>query len=392
MTSLPIEMPPGQSASAPAKSEPRRRIVFLGLRGIPNIQGGVEKHVEMLASELNSCGWDVEVIGRSRYLPQGGSRSWNGIRVLPLWAPRKMALEAIVHTFLGVWLAALRRPDILHIHAVGPALFVPLARLLGLRVVVTHHGYDYERQKWGGFARSVLKLGEYFGMRLSHGRIAVSNGVARTMAARYHAPVAFVPNGVSLAPPAAETGILAEFALKPKRYVLLAARFVPEKRQCDLIQAFAKLDRPGFQLVLAGDAEFETPYSAEVRALAKRTPGVVLTGFQTGARLAELFANAALFVLPSSHEGMPIALLEAMASGLPVLASDIAANKEIDLPAEDYFPLGDIDALARAIATKMANPLSEERIRAQRLHVEQTYSWPGVAQQTLQVYRASLAQ
>ena len=198
MTSLPIEAPPGKAASATTQPEPRRRIVFLGLRGIPNVQGGVEKHVEMLAGELTACGWDVEVIGRSRYLPHAGSVSWNGIRVSPLWAPRKMALEAIVHTFLGVWVAAWRRPDILHIHAIGPALLVPLARLLGLRVVVTHHGYDYDRQKWGGLARRMLKLGEYCGMRLSHGRIAVSNDVARTMASRYDAPVAFVPNGVSI--------------------------------------------------------------------------------------------------------------------------------------------------------------------------------------------------
>lgn len=390
MTSLPIAMPPGKSASAAAMPEPRRRIVFLGLRGIPNVQGGVEKHVEMLAGELVSCGWDVEVIGRSRYLPHVGSGSWNGIRVSPLWAPRRMAFEALVHTFIGVWLAALRRPDILHIHAVGPALLVPLARLLGLRVVVTHHGYDYERQKWGGLARRVLKLGECFGMRLSHGRIAVSSEVAQAMAARYAAPVTYVPNGVSVAPPGAETGILDEFGLQPKRYVLLAARFVPEKRQPDLIKAFAKCGAAGFQLVLAGDAEFETPYSREVRALAKSVPGVVLTGFQTGDRLAELFANAALFVLPSSHEGMPIALLEAMASGLPVLASDIAANKALALPTDDYFPLGDIDALAKAMAIKIANPLSEEQARAQALQVEQAYSWPSVAQKTLQVYRSTL--
>ncbi len=390
MTNVPVEAPLGQCAATAVKSEPRRHIVFLGLRGIPNVQGGVEKHVEMLAGELSSAGWDVDVIGRSRYLSHAGAKTWNGIRILPLWAPRKMALEAIVHTFLGVWVAAWRRPDILHIHAVGPALFVPLARLFGLRIVVTHHGYDYERQKWGGFARCVLKLGEYFGMRLSHGRIAVSNEVARTMASRHGAVVAFVPNGVTIPRNAAETGILGEFGLRSKRYVLLAARFVPEKRQIDLIKAFAKGADPDFQLVLAGGAEFETPYSREVRALAASVPGVVLTGFQTGDRLADLFANAALFVLPSSHEGMPIALLEAMGYGLPVLASDIVANKELGLPAEDYFPLGDIDALAKAMTAKLANPLSEEQARAQALQVEQAYSWPSVAQKTLQVYRSTL--
>jgi len=173
--------------------------------------------------------------------------------------------------------------------------------------------------------------------------------------------------------------------------VLLAARFVPEKRQRDLIEAFARCGDPGFKLVLAGGAEFETDYSREVKALAQSVPGVVLTGFQTGDRLAELFANAGLFVLPSSHEGMPIALLEAMAFGLPVLASDIVANKELGLPESDYFPLGDVDALTAGMMAKMAHPFSDAQIRARMDHVEQTYSWSHVAQSTLQVYRALLA-
>ncbi len=148
-------MPGGATASMPAsvyRELPieRRRVMMIGLRGIPNVQGGVEKHVEMLAGRLIAHGWDVEVVGRRRYLAVPAPHSWNGIRVTPLWSPRMMALEAIVHTFLGVCYAALRRPDILHIHAVGPALLVPLARLMRLDVVVTHHGYDYDRQKWGG--------------------------------------------------------------------------------------------------------------------------------------------------------------------------------------------------------------------------------------------------
>lgn len=369
----------------------RRRVVMLGLRGIPNVQGGVEKHVEMLAGKLVEHGWDADVIGRRHYLQKPSSFSWNGIRVFPLWAPRLMALEAFVHTFVGVCFAALRRPDILHIHAVGPALLVPLARLLGMKVVVTHHGYDYDRQKWGTFAKCMLRLGEFMGMRLSHGRIAISKEIVHAMGERHGAAVTFVPNGVAVSPSRGETGILDEFGLEPRRYVLLAARLVPEKRQTDLIQAFAKLGNAEFKLVLAGDGEFETPYVQQVRAMAANVAGVVLAGFQTGDRLAELFANAALFVLPSSHEGMPIALLEAMAHGLPVLASDIVANRELDLPGDDYFPLGDIDALTTAIARKIANPPSKEQVLSKIRHAELTYSWSGVAAKTLAVYGSLLS-
>ncbi len=375
-------------AGAPARR--KGRVTMLGLRGIPDVQGGVEKHVEMLAGRLAAQGWEVEVVGRSPYLPGRGAREWNGVRVVPLWAPQRAALEALVHTFLGVCRAAVRRPDILHIHAVGPALMVPLARLLGLRVAVTHHGYDYDRQKWGRFARAALKLGERFGMGWSHGRIAVSGDIARTMDARYGIAVDFVPNGVAVAPGDARTGILNDLGLAPRRYILLAARFVPEKRQTDLIRAFVGLGDPRFRLVLAGDAEFDSAYAREAKKLASDTPGVVLAGFQSGDRLAELFASAALFVLPSSHEGMPIALLEAMAYGLPVLASDIVANREIGLPEGDYFPLGDTGALAAAMAEKLAALPGEDEMRRRAREVEAAYSWSGIARRTEAVYEAVL--
>ena len=75
----------------------------------------------------------------------------------------------------------MERPDILHIHGIGPAFFTPLGRMLGLNVVVTHHMANYENEKWNGFARSILRFGERVGMRLSQGRIAVSPSLAERM-------------------------------------------------------------------------------------------------------------------------------------------------------------------------------------------------------------------
>ena len=165
---------------------------------------------------------------------------------------------------------------------------------------------------------------------------------------------------------------------------------MPEKRQLDLIRAFEKLGRSDIKLVLAGNAEFESAYAREVAAAAAATPNVVLTGFQTGQRLAELFSRAALFVLPSSHEGMPIALLEALAHGLPVLASNIRANLDLELTLDDYFPLGDTEALTRAMARKLSEPEDAAKAQQRMRDIACAYDWSSVAQKTGVVYAEAM--
>lgn len=378
-----------RSARGKSLPVPAPRVLMLGLRGLPHVQGGVEKHVEQLALQLLKANWTVEVIARAPYVKQNKSYVWSGIRVIPLWSPTYTKLEAIVHTFTGVLYAAWSRPDILHIHAIGPSLLVPLARLLGLTVVVTHHGFDYDREKWGFIAKTALRLGEYFGMRFANARIAVAKNIAEAMEKRYSVPVKFIPNGVSVDTNTVDTDVLGHFDLAPNRYIVIVSRIVQEKRQLDLIEAFEKLAPSDMKLVIVGKGDEGSHYAGRVFAAATRVTNVVCTGQQTGANLATLYRNAALFVLPSSHEGMPIAVLEAMAYRVPVVVSDIPANLALGLRSDAYFPLGDIDALAAAMKAK----LDRKRIGedgGSEAAIEALYSWSSSCDQTLDTYRTVL--
>jgi glycosyltransferase involved in cell wall biosynthesis len=365
------------------------RVMVLGLRGFPDVQGGVERHAEQLYPLLVQSGCDVEVIVRSAYVPPERN-CWKGIRFRRLWAPRLPGVEAMVHSLLGVLYAAIVRPDILHIHAVGPAIVTPLARLLRLRVIVTHHGPDYDREKWGRFARGLLRLGEKWGMRYAYRRIAISEVIRNLVFEKYRLDSIVIPNGVSLPVMPDTSEALAEFSLDAGRYILLVSRLVPEKRHLDLIEAFAQSGLWDWKLVLAGEIDRGNRYCLDVLSLAERTPGVVMTDFQTGKALHELYAHAGLFVLPSSHEGLPIALLEALSYGLPVLASNIPANLEVGLPAWHYFPLGDTTALAGALRRLAADPFTEEQRLERRRWVEQRYDWPQIAARTLEVYQQAV--
>lgn len=364
------------------------RIAVCGTRGFPGVQGGVEKHCEELYPRLVKLGCEVLVFTRTPYISENNRLSeWQGVKFYHLWCPRKKSLEAITHTFLAVSLAKKFKPDILHIHAIGPCLMVPIARSLGFKVVMTHHGPDYERAKWGRIAKIALKQGESWGVKFSHRIIAISRGIQEHVKKLYRREAIFIPNGVHIPeviPPGEE---LKRWSLEPRNYIFTACRFVPEKGLHDLIEAYQRLKNPPFKLVIAGDADHETPYSRKIKELAKQNSGIVLTGFIYGKRLAELYSNAGLFVLPSYYEGLPIALLEALSYGLPVLVSDIPQHRELPLPDFRYFQKGDVEHLARAMVELFHQGISSEERKKYLDLLQQDYDWDRIAEQTFELYK-----
>lgn len=359
---------------------------MLGLRGFPNVQGGVEKHVEQLAPFLVRLGCQVDIVSRYGYQPEVDVRQWPGIKFIRVWAPRSRSLEAFVHTFLGVCYAAISRPDILHIHAIGPSLMVPLAKLLGLRVVVTHHGPDYDRQKWGGFAKRMLELGERLGMRYSDARIVISDVIRKLVYSKYGVDSSLIPNGVQLPPLLTSSQVLEKFGLYSGQYILIVSRLVPEKRHLDLIQAFVSSELKEWKLVLVGASDHPDDYVLQLQNLVKDLPNVVMTGYQSGSELGELYSHAAFFVLPSSHEGLPIAMLEALSYGLPVIASDIPANLEVGLPSDNYFLLGDVESLSLKLKEFSAKHVTRESKIWLREWVIRSYNWEEISSKIFLVY------
>jgi glycosyltransferase involved in cell wall biosynthesis len=369
------------------KDSPVVKIMVLGIRGMPNVPGGVETHAEHLYARLAALGCSVEALVRSPFVAPG-QRYFGAIRLRRLWSPRRNGLEALIHSVLGVLYAAVVRPDILHIHAIGPAIVTPIARILGLKVVVTHHGPDYEREKWGHFARFVLRAGERLGMKYANERIAISQVIADRVRVQYGRDCTLIPNGVVPVMTSSDSSQIRRFNLDSGRYFLQVSRLVPEKRQLDLIRAFVLARCEGWKLALVG-ALTPGAYSEEVVAAAK-SAGVVLTGFQHGEPLRQLYSHAGAFILPSSHEGLPIAMLEALSYGLPVVASDIPANIEVGLETSSYFPLGDITTLAAALVRQSQIPQEESVRSARKKWVAEKYDWGRIAEETLDVYRKTM--
>lgn len=369
------------------------RICVLGTRGFPNVQGGVESHCENLYPQLTKKGCEVIVFTRKPYNNQN-IVSFKGITLIPLSCPKNKFLEAFVHTFLGILSAIKHSPGILHVHAIGPSLLIPFARLLGLKVVMTNHGPDYQRKKWNKLAKFILKLGEYFGSKWAHEIICISESIANHVREKYGREVNVIPNGVTI-PELMKTDIaIKKYNLEKGKYILAVGRFVPEKGFHDLIDAFnhlitynTQLRTNNWKLAIVGRADHEDEYSLKLKEKANKDSNVILTGFLTGMSLQELYSHAGLFVLPSYYEGLPIVLLEAMSYGLSCIASDIHANRNVELPDDRFFKAGDVCALAGKISKFAEKPLSEEEKAIQINLMKERYDWHKIAKKTLEVYK-----
>ena len=355
------------------------KIVVTGTRGIPNIMGGVETHCEELFPRIASKGYDVTVIRRKSYV-RDSLTEYKGVKLIDIETPKKKSFEAIIHTFKAILKAKSLKADIVHIHAIGPALLTPMARLLGMKVVFTHHGPDYDRDKWGKAAKFMLKLGERMGTTFANEVIVISKVIDNILIKKYRRKDChLVYNGVPEPEICDFPEYFEELGIEKGKYILGMCRFVPEKNLHHLVEAFSKIDTKGCKLVLAGDTDFEDDYSRQLKATAKEH-GVILTGFIKGRKLHSLLTHTRCFVLPSSHEGLPIALLEAMSYQLPVIVSNIPANLEVGLNKDNYFPVGNINALADKL---------QQNINLPYAHVNydmSAYNWDHIAEQISQIY------
>lgn len=361
------------------------KIVVTGTRGIPNILGGVETHCEELFPRVVKEG-DIEIVLiRRKCYVNDTLQSYQGIILDDITTPQLKAFEAIIHTFKAVFLARFKyHADILHVHAIGPALAIPFARLLGLKVVFTHHGFDYDREKWGKMAKLILRLGEYMGVKFANRIVSISSVITDKIKRDYHKEnIDLIYNGVPSPHFIKDADYLNQLNIYPEKYIFAMGRFVPEKNFDDLIIAFSSLKKQGYQLVIAGDNMIEDSYSKSLKEKAKDA-GVILTGFIKGKPLYSLLSHARGFVLPSSHEGLPISLLEAMSYGLPVIVSDIPANKAVGLPDECYFPVRDIGSLQEKMEKLVSDPVKTVEYKMD------AYNWDTIAKQLVHVYRSMI--
>jgi glycogen(starch) synthase len=308
--------------------EPRRlRVVLAPSAYYPHV-GGIEELTRQLALALQARGHAVEILTNRWPAGVSGSEVLHGLRItrqpFPLPAANAASAARFVATAPSAALRVARyvrrfQPDIVHAVGAGPqaVYLAALTRVLGSRLVFTAQG-ELTFDAHAAFERSVsLRVGLRWLLARAEVVTACSGFVMRDLA-NFHAITGetyVIPNGVQ---PGEFDGLPPERDLGT--YVLAVGRLVPQKGFDILIDAFASENLAGLKLVLAGDGFEREPLAARAAALGLGSR-VLFLGSVDRARLGRLLTGARVFAFPSRGEAFGIALLEAMAAGVPAVAA-----------------------------------------------------------------------
>lgn len=368
------------------------RIAMIGHKRYGSREGGVEVVVTELARRMAALGHEVTCYDRSGADVMTGDaadfreRMVDGVRVVPVRTIDRKGLAALSSSYFATLAAIKDRPDVIHYHAEGPCVPLPLARRAGIRTVATIHGLDWQRAKWGKLASTYIKMGERAAATKADGLVVLSKSAQSYFQGAYGRTATFIPNGIEPKQPRPVNQIKEKWGLDAGSYLLYLGRLVPEKRPELLIEAFKELDTAK-SLVIAGSGSNTSEYEVSLRVAAQGDPRVLFTGFVNGEPLEELYSNCYAYVLPSDVEGMPMSLLEAMAHGRCCVTSDIPECADVLAGNGVTFTRGNVEELRRILADLLAEPARVARLASAALeHVSTSFDWDSVVERTLSLY------
>jgi glycosyltransferase involved in cell wall biosynthesis len=369
------------------------KILFINSE-YPPVGAGAGKASASLAKCLQEAGHEVVVV-TSRLAGLPADECPLGVRILRGPAPRgrvdrSTATEQIVFIAGALYrcLALLRgfKPEVVVAFFGLPSGAVAwvLNKLYGIPYVVSLRGGDVP-----GFRPYDFWLYHRIAVPLLHpiwrgaAAVVANSGGLRALARRFDSKVdiEIIPNGVDVQ----KYPVPRREWVSPR--ILSVGRVVHQKGLDLALKALADLQALDWSWRIAGDGP-QMPalkHTAISRNIANR---VTFLGWQAGEQLRKEYADSNLFLFPSRHEGMPNAVLEAMASGLPVVASNIAGNEELVVNGKTgiLFPAEDAGALEAALRDLLAD--GDRRFKmgaAGRKRVEEEYSWQRAAQAYLEL-------
>lgn len=371
---------------------------MIGQKGIPAIQGGVEKHVHELSVRLVKFGYNVTVYARKWYTGANEDYKLEGVNIKHLPSIHTKHFDAITHTLIATLHAIKNNYDIIHYHGVGPSLMAWIPRLLSrkTKIIVTFHSIDRYHSKWNVIAKLFLRLGEWTACKFPHETITISQSLQKYCINEFITETHCIPNAFDPKPIPSQIDELNKFGLHENEFIVMISRLVPHKGAHLLINAFNKLKLDhgseerikNLKLAIVGGSAYTDKYVKELHKLASINNQIIFTDFQSGETLDQLYAHTKLLVHPSDNEGLPFTVLEAMAYAKPVLVSNIPEHLELIDDPRAIFTTRDTDNLEKKLFNILSLPEDKLQGMGQRNKntIEKHYTWKKLMPKIVAVY------
>lgn len=360
------------------------KIVFIGCRDI-KLLGGIESYMANLTSELVRCGHEAVIYCESDH---NSTETIDGIKIIHMKGFKSnlickpwVGLKATIRTLLKE-----KNVSIIHYNAWPPSLWCFLPRIFGIKSLMQGHGLEWQRSKYSAKQQKIMKFMEKVTAYMNQHLIMCSEGQTKYFKETYNKNAVTIPTAVNLP---AESGvneeyILNKYNLKPQKYYLFMARLVQDKNPDCLIKGFMKSKHNDMKLVIAGSNDADKNYVEKLHQLANGDNNIIFTGAIYGNEKDAILRNAYAFCIPSTIEGLSIVLLEAMSYKLPVIASDIEANRELLGNDAVWVKPENVEDISNAIEFSIKNV---ERIKEYKNvnynKVVESYTWDKVTQKYL---------
>lgn len=357
------------------------RIAFIGARGVGGTYSGIETYYEEVGSRLAQRGHDVTAYCRTYFTPDVSS--YRGIQVRRVPSIRSKHLDTFSHSLLSTAHALGQGYDVIQYHAIGSAPFALVPRLFGRKTVLSVRGLDWQRAKWGGFARSFLKFGEWASARCPTATVVVSRTLQEHYLKEHGRTPTCIPNAV-VAGVRGRPERLAELGLSNRGFILFAGRLSPEKGVHTLIEAMRPFGGR-MTLAIAGGSSYSNGYIEQLRSAAGGN--VKFLGSVDRATMAALYSGCHAYVLPSAMEGLSVGLLEALSYGACIITTNIPENLEVVGNAALTFTPGDAAGLQNCLQTIVDMPSLAQWYRDRAAgHAHALPDWDDVARSTEAFY------
>lgn len=332
------------------QSDRSKSVAIIGTRGYPSYYGGFETAVRKLAPYMAETGWTTTVYGRPGSTLPGDPIRDERVLTVETRGLETKSLSTITYGFTAVLHACLRKPDVAIVMNVANGFWLPLLRLRGIPTVVNVDGIEWERAKWGRFAKTVFKLGAKFTALFGDTLVADSREISRRWKSDFNRDSVFIPYGGDVPE---ELAVVPGF--QHRGYVLVVARFVPENTISEFFES-VPLIAAQYPVVIVGSSGYGGEFDHAASELDRLHENVTWMGHVSDdEKLMSLWRHSGVYFHGHSVGGTNPALVQAMACGAPIVARDTVYNREVLGDTATFTPPSAV-AIAHAVCWMMENP------------------------------------